>query len=46
MCDLIEYCMANNWKGIIWKILEERKQQRPVTRTEQIQQRVSEVDNW
>ena len=46
ICDLIEDCMANNWKGIIWKILEERKQQRPVTRTEQIQQRVSEVDNW
>lgn len=24
----------------------ERKQQRPATRTEQIQQRVSEVDSW
>lgn len=46
ICDLIEYCMANNWKGIIWKILEEKKQQRPATRAEQIQQRVSEVDNW
>lgn len=46
ICDLIEYCMANNWKGIIWKILEERKQQGPATRTEQIQQRVSEVDSW
>lgn len=46
ICGLIEDCMANNWKGIIWKILEERKQQRPVTRTGQIQQRVSEVDNW
>ena len=42
ICNLIEDCMANNWKGIIWKILEERKQQRPATRTEQIQQRVSE----
>ena len=40
ICNLIEDCMANNWKGIIWKILEERKQQRPATRTEQIQQRV------
>lgn len=46
ICNLIEDCMANNWKGIIWKILEERKQQRPATRTEQIQQRVSEVDSW
>jgi len=46
ICNLIEDCMANNWKGIIWKILEERKQQRPATRTEQIQQRVSEVDGW
>lgn len=41
ICNLIEDCMANNWKGIIWKILEERKQQRPATRTEQIQQRVT-----
>ncbi len=41
ICNLIEDCMANNWKGIIWKILEERKQQRPATRrTEPIQQRV------
>lgn len=46
ICNLIEDCMANNWKGIIWKILEERKLQRPATRTEQIQQRVSEVDSW
>ena len=46
ICNLIEDCMANNWKGIIWKILEERKRQRPATRTEQIQQRVSEVDSW
>ena len=46
ICNLIEDCMANNWKGIIWKILEERDRQRPATKTEQIQQRVSEVDNW
>ena len=39
--DLIERCMASNWVGIIWKILEEEQKNRG-----SISSRVSEVDNW
>lgn len=39
ICNLIDECMANNWKGIIWDRL---KQKLPGG----IKNRVSEVDNW
>lgn len=39
--DLIEKCMASNWVGIIWKILEEDRKNYG-----SINSRVSEVDNW
>lgn len=39
--ELIERCMSGNWKGIIWKILEEEQQKRG-----SINSRVSEVDSW
>lgn len=40
VCELIDDCMSNNWKGIIWEKLE-KSTVRP-----SIQNRVSEVDNW
>lgn len=44
ICWLIEECMSNTYKGIIWDKLEKRTtQSRPGDR---IQNRVSEVDNW
>ena len=45
ICDLIDTCMSSNWVGIIWKILEEEQQQAKKNGN-QIQNRVSEVDNW
>lgn len=45
ICDLIDTCMSSNWVGIIWKILEEEQQQAKKSGN-QIQSRVSEVDNW
>lgn len=43
VCDLIEECMSNNWKGIIWDKMTQIPQ-RPAG--DRIQNRVSEVDNW
>lgn len=40
--NLIEDCMSNNWKGIIWDKLE----QKPSRQQDRIQNRVSEVDSW
>lgn len=42
--ELIDDCMANSWKGIIWDILEKKNNQ--PTGGDRIQKRVSEVDNW
>ena len=39
ICNLIDECMANNWKGIIWDRLKQKPQSG-------IKNRVSEVDNW
>ena len=44
ICSLIEECMSNNWKGIIWDILEKKQTQNRAS--DRIQNRVSEVDNW
>lgn len=38
VADLIDLCMSNNWKGIIWDQMEKGRGS--------IQNRVSEVDNW
>ena len=43
VCDLIEECMSNNWKGIIWDKMTQIPQR---SAGERIQNRVSEVDNW
>lgn len=43
VCDLIEECMSNNWKGIIWDKMTQIPQR---TAGDRIQNRVSEVDNW
>lgn len=43
VCDLIEECMSNNWKGIIWDKMTQIPQRPAGNR---IQNRVSEVDNW
>lgn len=43
VCDLIEECMSNNWKGIIWDKMTQIPQRSAGYR---IQNRVSEVDNW
>lgn len=43
MCNLIDECMANGWKGIIWDKLKHT----PVrNNSDRIVNRVSEVDNW
>lgn len=41
--DLIEECMSNNWKGIIWDKMTQIPQR---SAGDRIQNRVSEVDNW
>ena len=43
VCDLIEECMSNNWKGIIWDKMTQILQR---SAGDRIQNRVSEVDNW
>ena len=43
VCDLIEECMSNNWKGIIWDKMMQIPQR---SAGDRIQNRVSEVDNW
>mgnify|MGYP002749124881 CR=1 FL=1 len=43
VCDLIEECMSNNWKGIIWDKMTQIPQR---SAGDRIQNRVSEVDNW
>ena len=43
VCDLIEECMSNNWKGIIWDKMTQIPQR---STGDRIQNRVSEVDNW
>ena len=43
VCDLIEECMSNNWKGIIWEKMTQIPQS---SAGDRIQNRVSEVDNW
>jgi predicted phage replisome organizer len=45
VCELIEECMSNTWKGIIWDKLEQKQPKAPGY-GERIQNRVSEVDNW
>lgn len=42
--DLIDECMASNWKGIIWDKLG--NQQKFSNNADRIGNRVSEVDNW
>lgn len=42
VCDLIDECMANGWKGIIWDKLIPK----PPTKTELLMKRVSNVDEW
>lgn len=42
VCNLIDECMASNWKGIIWDKLESNKKDY----VNRIDRRVSEVDNW
>ena len=42
VCDLIDECMANGWKGIIWDKLIPN----PPTKTELLMKRVSNVDEW
>lgn len=39
VCNLIDDCMASNWKGIIWDKLEQKK-------SDKISNRVSGVDDW
>lgn len=41
ICNLIEDCMSNNWKGIIWEKMEKN-----AMTNNSIQSRVSKVDNW
>lgn len=43
VCNLIDDCMASNWKGIIWDKLASGKGK---SYGERIDSRVSEVDNW
>lgn len=43
VCNLVDECMAANWKGIIWDKLKSSKGKSYVDR---IESRVSEVDNW
>lgn len=43
VCNLIDECMASNWKGIIWDKLVSGKGKSYGAR---IDNRVSEVDNW
>lgn len=42
VCDLIDECMANGWKGIIWDKLIPK----PPTKTELLMKRVNNVDEW
>ena len=42
--ELIDSCMANGWKVIIWDILEKENYQ--AAGSDRIQRRVSEVDGW
>jgi hypothetical protein len=49
LCDLIDKCMASNWKGIIFDKLEQNQSKAPYSRQskeETIQNRVSVVDSW
>lgn len=43
--DLIDECMASNWKGIIWEKLENQRSKYG-NNEGRIENRVSEVDNW
>lgn len=43
--DLIDECMASNWKGIIWDKLANQRTKYG-NNAERIENRVSEVDNW
>lgn len=43
VCNLVDECMASNWKGIIWDKLESSKGK---SYGDRIGSRVSEVDNW
>ena len=40
ICNLIDLCMSNGWKGIIWDKLSSQ------SRSGGIERRVSEVDDW
>ena len=42
ICDLIDECMANGWKGIIWDKLTPK----PPTSSERLLNRVNSVDDW
>lgn len=51
--ELIDECMANNWKGIIWDKLKNRQNNRQAANSsyqqsnqERIENRVSVVDTW
>ena len=43
VCNLVDECMASNWKGIIWDKLTSSKGK---SYGDRIDSRVSEVDNW
>lgn len=44
VCSLIDECMANGWKGIIWDKL--KNNQRYYSTADRIGNRVNDVDNW
>ena len=44
VCSLIDECMANGWKGIIWDKL--KNSQRHYSTADRIGNRVNDVDNW
>lgn len=44
VCNLIDECMANGWKGIIWDKL--KNNQRHYSTADRIGNRVNDVDNW
>ena len=44
MIELVDKCIASQWKGIIFDILKEEQSARK--QTDRISNRVSEVDNW